>query len=217
VVKGADLLILAAPVNTIMQLAPRIRKLVAKNCIVTDVGSTKKEIVKVLGNCFSNYVGSHPLAGSEKRSIINAQAGIFKGTLCILTPTKATPKKALGRIKTLWSKLGARIVLLTPEAHDRILSFVSHLPHSVAFSLMNSIPSVYLKFAASGLKDTTRIAASSSGLWVDIFLSNRENMLKSIGAFQDSLAKLKSAIQKKDKRQLALILKKAQLKRLDLL
>jgi prephenate dehydrogenase len=213
IIKDADLLILATPVDTIIDLAPRIAKLVGKDCIVTDVGSTKEEIVPILGKAFSNYVGSHPLAGSEKRGIANAHAGIFKGSLCILTPTKDTPQRALGRIKILWRKLGARAVLLTPETHDRVLSFVSHLPHSVAFSLMNSIPSGYLKFAAAGLKDTTRIAASDSALWVDILLSNRKNILKSMELFQGSLSKIKSAIKKRDKRQLALILKKAQVKR----
>jgi prephenate dehydrogenase len=216
IIKDADLLILATPVDVIMDLAPRIAKFIGKDCIVTDVGSTKGKIVPVLGKAFSNYVGSHPLAGSEKRSIANAHAGIFKGTLCILTPAKDTPQRALARIKTLWRKLGARTVLLTPETHDRILAFVSHLPHSVAFSLMNSIPSGYLKFAAAGLKDTTRIAASESGLWVDILLSNRKNMLKSIEFFQSNLSKIKAAIQKRDKRQLTLILKKAQLKRANL-
>jgi len=213
IVKDADLLILATPVNTIIDLAPRVAKVVNKRCIVTDVGSTKKEIVSILGKAFPNYVGSHPLAGSEKRSILNAHANIFKDSLCILTPTENTHKKALNKIRMLWSQLGARVILLKPQTHDKILSFVSHLPHTVAFSLINSIPVGYLKFAATGLKDATRIAASDSQLWEDILLSNRKNILKSIEFFQDNLSKIKSAIQRKDKKSLALILKKAQLKR----
>jgi len=213
IIKDADLLILAAPVNTIIDLAPRVAKVVNKRCIVTDVGSTKKEIVSILGKLFPNYIGSHPLAGSEKRSILNAYADIFKDSLCILTPTGNTQKKALNKIKMLWNQLGARVILLKPQNHDKILSLVSHLPHTVAFSLINSIPAGYLKFAATGLRDTTRIAASDSQLWADILLSNKRNMLRSIDIFQENLSSIKSAIQRKDKKSLALILKKAQLKR----
>jgi len=216
IIRDADLLILATPVNTIIGLTPKIAKIVKRECIVTDVGSTKKEIVSILGKVFPNYVGSHPLAGSEKRSITNAHAGIFKNSLCILTPTKNTPKRALNKIRVLWKRLGARTILFKPGTHDKILSFVSHLPHTVAFSLINSIPDDYLKFASTGLKDTTRIAASDSQLWADILLSNKKNMLKSIESFQHNLSKIKSAIQKKDKKGLVLILKKAQAKRTNL-
>jgi len=216
IIKGADLLILATPVNTIIDLAPKIAKLTAGDCIVTDVGSTKGQIVSILEKLFPNYVGSHPLAGSQKRSMANAHPDIFKDSLCILTPTRNTKKRALNKIRALWKQLGAKTVLLTPATHDRILSFVSHLPHAIAFSLMNTIEVSYLKFASTGLKDTSRIAASDSRLWVDIFLSNRKNMLRSIDLFQDNLARIKSAVQKKDKRVLSSILKKAQLKRIRL-
>ena len=213
VIQGADLVVLATPVNTILNLAATISQFIKKDCIVTDVGSTKQAIVSKLSNIFPNYVGSHPLAGSEKRGLTNAQADIFKDSLCILTPTKNTPPKVLKRIKDLWNQLGARVVVMNPDTHDRILSFVSHLPHSIAFSLISTVPDKYLKFAANGLKDTTRIALSDSRLWVDIFLSNRKNMLESIQSFQDKLSAVKSAIHKRNEKALIRILKKAKGKR----
>lgn len=213
IIQDADLVVLATPVNTILKLADVIVRFIRKDCIVTDVGSTKKEIVSKLSKIFPNYVGSHPLSGSEKRGITNAQADIFKNSLCILTPTKNTPPKVLKKIENLWNQLGARVVVLSPDTHDRILSFVSHLPHVIAFSSIGVVPDKYLKFGANGLKDTTRIALSDSRLWADIFLSNRKNIRKSIESFQDNLSRIKSAINKRDEKTLIKILKKAKAKR----
>ncbi len=213
IIQDADLVVLATPVNTILKLADTIVKLIRKDSIVTDVGSTKQEIVSKLSKIFPNYVGSHPLAGSEKRGITNAQADIFKDSLCILTPAKNTSPKVLKKIKNLWNQLGARVVVLSPDTHDRILSFVSHLPHVIAFSLIDIVPHRYLKFGATSLKDTTRIALSDSRLWADIFLSNRKNMLKSIEHFENNLSRIKSVINKRDGKTLIKILKKAKGKR----
>lgn len=213
IIKDADLVILATPVSTIVNLAPSISKIINLNCIVTDTGSTKQEIVNKLEKTFPHYIGSHPLAGSEKRSIISASSFMFKDSLCILTPTKNTDAKALPKIKKLWSQLGARVSLLSPSTHDKILSLISHLPHVIAFSLIESIPKRYLKFASSGLKDTTRIALSDDKLWEDVFLSNQKNMLEAIEFFQKNLSQLKTAIQRKDRKLLSTILKEAKAKR----
>jgi prephenate dehydrogenase len=213
IVKDADLVILATPVNTIINLAPAISKIVGKECIVTDVGSTKKEIVIALEKFFPHYLGSHPLAGSEKRSIVYACPDIFKDSLCVLTPTKNTSRKARNLIKILWSKLGAKTVFLTPSKHDEILSFTSHLPHAVACSLIDVIPKRYLKFSSTGLKDTTRIAASDSELWADILLSNQQNILKAIALLQNNFNRISRAIRNKDRERLIKILKKAKGKR----
>lgn len=213
-IKEADLVILATPVSAILNLAPRISKIIKPDCIVSDVGSTKEEIVSKLDKVFARYVGSHPIAGSEKRGIINANPNIFRNSLCILTPTKNTDPAALRKIKILWQKLGVGGVFnLAPATHDKILSSVSHLPHILAFSLIETVPRRYFKFASNGLKDTTRIAASDSELWVDIFLSNRKNMLQAIECFEKNLSKIKSVISKKDRRSLSKILKKAKHKR----
>lgn len=213
VIKEADLVVLATPVSVIISEAKKISKIVSKDCIVTDVGSTKGEVSNKLEKLFPNYIGSHPLTGSEKRGIINAGPGIFRGSLCILTPTPNSKPKALAKIKIFWQRLGARVAVLTPEKHDTILALVSHLPHTVAFSLIGSVPGQYLRFASTGLRDTTRIAASDSEIWTDIFLSNRRNIIKAISLFQENLSRLKSAVAKKDKKILSSILKQAKEKR----
>ncbi len=206
IIKGADLLIIATPVDTIIGLKDEILKYIDNKCIVTDVGSTKERIVKRLEGAFSNYIGSHPLAGSEKRGIENASSDIFSGSLCILTPTKKTNLSALRNTKRLWKSLGAEVIILTPKVHDRVFSFVSHLPHIVAFSLINTVPVGLLKFSSGGLKDTTRIAASDTILWRDILLSNRGNLLDAIKLFETNLAKIKSAIKNNDSQALEKIL-----------
>lgn len=130
-----------------------------------------------------------------------------------MTPTKRTKTISLNRIKKLWHALGVRVVLLSPKKHDEILSFISHLPHIAAFSLINSIPPDHLRFSASGLKDTTRIAASESELWVDIFLSNRRNVISSVRLFEKQINKIKHAIMSGNKRSLTKIIRGAQIKR----
>jgi len=213
IIEGADLVILATPVNTILNLAETIFRFIRRDCIVCDVGSTKQDIVSELSKIFPNFVGSHPLAGSEKRGINHASSDIFKNSLCILTPISNTNRKALEKIQKLWHRLGAKTVFLSPDIHDRALSFVSHLPHILAFSLMGIIPPRYLKLGANSLKDTTRIAVSDSRLWADIFLSNRKNVLKSIQIFQKNLSRIQSAVNKKDKKLLIKILQDAKNKR----
>jgi len=213
IIKGADFLILATPVDMVIGLRKKILKIAGKDCVITDVGSTKGKIVALLEKDFPDYVGSHPLAGSEKRGIENARPDIFKDSLCILTPTRKTSKKALAKIKALWLRTGARVTLLSPNEHDKALSFTSHLPHLVAFSLINSVPTGFLKLSSGGLKDTTRIASSSPLLWQGIFLTNKKDSLKAVALFERNLNKIKGAIRKNDKKLLTNILKQAQNKR----
>ena len=146
IIKGADLLILAAPVETIINMAEQISAIIGPDCIVIDVASTKEDVVSCLGKIFPKYIGTHPLAGSEKQGIENAAAGIFEGSLCVLTPVKNTDPQVTSKIAAFWKKLGARTALVPPGEHDRILSFTSHLPHACAFSLINAHPEIYLKF-----------------------------------------------------------------------
>lgn len=213
IIRGADLVILATPVNTLIELAPKVACLVSKDCLVTDAGSTKEEVSKRLSGIFPGYVGSHPLAGSEKRGVANARADLFRGSLCILTPLQNTDRRALKKIELLWRSFGARVILLNPAQHDKILSFASHLAHIAAFSLIAAVPGKYFKFASGGLKDTTRIAASESELWADIFLTNRANIIKAIESLEAQLHGIKSAIAKNDRQGLSAVLKKAAQKR----
>ena len=213
IIRGADLVILATPVDTIIDLAKKISRLVSRECIVSDVGSSKQKIVAKLEKIFPRYIGTHPLAGSEKRGIANAQSVAFKGSLCIVTPTRHSDEIALAKVNKLWSALGAKTVFLSPETHDKISSFVSHLAHVVSFSLIAAMPKGYLRFASGGLRDTTRIAASESNLWADIFLSNENNILRALRQFERQLGRIKSAIKKRDKKDLFSILEEARNKR----
>jgi prephenate dehydrogenase len=157
VVAGADLVILATPVDTIIDLASRIANKIKKECIVIDVGSTKECIVAKLGPLIPGFLGCHPLAGSEKKGIANLQDSIFKGSICIITPTLKTNQLVLNKVKLLWKKLGAKVIILSAKKHDKILAHTSHLPHAVAFSLISSIPDQYLDLSSSGLRGTTRV------------------------------------------------------------
>jgi prephenate dehydrogenase len=213
VIRGADLVIIAVPVSSVLKLAPKIAGLVGPDCIVSDVASTKQEIVTRLSRIFPRYVGTHPMAGSEKRGIANSACRMFVGSTCLFTPLASTDKQALAKIKKLWSCLGARVVTIPPAGHDKALAFVSHLPHIAAFSLINSVPEQYLKFGASGLKDTTRIASSDSGIWSDILLSNRSNLLSAINTLQKNLGRLRQAISSRDAKKLNALLKTAKQKR----
>jgi prephenate dehydrogenase len=213
VVRDADLVILAMPIEAIIDIVPRIAKKLKKDCIVIDVGSTKENIVAKLSALIPNFLGCHPLAGSEKRGITNLSAGIFTGSLCIITPTVKVNKDTLNKVKLLWQKLGSRIVILTPKRHDQILALTSHLPHAVAFSLIGSIPDRFLSLSSGGLKDSTRISGSDPNLWSQVFLSNCSNLLAALSVFQIKLAALKLAIESRDKKLLTKILEAAKKKR----
>ncbi len=153
------------------------------------------------------------MAGSEKRGIQNASAGLFNQSICILTPTKNSDNSALLKTEKLWRALGARVVRLNPDFHDEALSFVSHLPHLVAFSLINTIPERFLGYSSGGLKDTTRIASSDHILWRDILLDNKDNVLKAIKLFEKSLNELRGALKCSDSRALGKIILKSKKKR----
>lgn len=213
IIKNADLVVLAIPVDYINKIAKRIKKIIKPECIVIDVGSTKAEIVTTLDKIFSNYIGTHPLAGSEKRGVANISPILFRGSVCILTPTKNTSAQVKAKITKLWKILGAKVVFMSADKHDRVLSFISHLPHIAAFALMNTVPKDFLNYAANGLKDTTRVASSEAEIWQAIFLSNRKNLIEALERFENSLAKIKLAIRKNRPASLVKILKSAKIKR----
>jgi prephenate dehydrogenase len=212
-VQDADLLILAMPVSAILKLAPEIAKIAKKDCLVFDVGSTKYSITRKLSGLFKFFVGTHPLAGSEKRGINFARGNLFFNSVCILTPLKNTDRAAINKVKKLWKALGAKTLVMNPRRHDRILGFVSHLSHIAAFSLINSLPAEFLKFSTSSLKESTRIASSDPRLWADIILDNRQNSLAGIARMQASLLQIKSALQSKSVLKLTGIFKKAKTRR----
>lgn len=210
-IKGSDLIILCSPVSDIIKKLIILKKLKKNTTLITDIGSTKSKIVKTAKGL--NFIGSHPLAGSEQSGIDHASAGLLKGSLCILTDDNKKCRKSLMQIAKFWKSLGAKIVVLSSCEHDRILAYSSHLPHVVSFSLMSSIPKQAIKYASSGLRDTTRIVLSKPKIWVDIFRSNRKELLKSINSFEKSLKNLKDAISKSDEKRLYSLLTQAKNKR----
>ena len=215
-IKEADLIILATPVAKIIESLPRVFELAKDRAIIIDVASTKAEVLKT-ANKFAtgkkNFIGCHPLAGSEKRGISNASLNLFQDSLCILTPGRIVEKGALKKIRHFWQRLGAKTLVVSPQTHDRILAFTSHLAHILAFSLISTVPSEYLKFAASGLKDTTRIASSDAQIWEDIFITNNKELISSLDSFEDFIMQFKKALKRKDRKLLHKFLRNAKRKR----
>lgn len=215
-IRNADLVILAVPVSAIIEFLPKTAKIVKKDCIVIDVGSTKSRIMACVDKLNIEFVGCHPLAGLEKRGVGSARSDLFEKSLCLMVNSNKASKKTLDSVKKFWNILGAKTKHLSASEHDRILAFVSHLPHALAFSLMDCIASKYLPFGAGGLKDTSRIALSDCGIWRDIFLSNKEEVLKAIARFKHSLSALESSIRRSQSKKLELYLRKSREKRNEL-
>ncbi len=215
-VANADLVVLAAPVGIIAATLSSIGPHLRRGCIVTDVGSSKQLIVTAAHKYLPDhvfFVGSHPLAGSEKTGISHSSAELFQNATCIMTPTDTTHRIAKERIKLLWSKVGSHVKFMPADEHDKILGYVSHLPHVVAYALMETIPSEFLPYAAQGLKDTTRIAGSSNQMWTDIAVSNKKNIIKAIDEVAKNLSLIRKAISTDDQKTLLNIFKNAKVKR----
>ena len=213
ILSGADFVIFCLPVEQIIRLAPQVRRISGPGCLVTDVASTKREVTACLQRLFPHYVGSHPLAGSEKRGIACADSGLFSGSLCVVAPSRQTKKNDLAKVAAFWRKLGARVITISAPRHDEILGATSHLPHALAFSLMNSLPKEFLAFSAGALKDMTRIAASDPELWSGIFLSNRGKLLKAVSSFQGNMRALTAALRRGNRKTVLKILQRAQQKK----
>jgi len=214
---GADLIVLATPVNTVLDIIETLGKDNRRGTIViTDLGSTKTQIVeraeKVLHHSLL-FVGSHPLVGSEKKGPASANAQLYEGGACVMTPTDKTNRLAKEKMKQFWTQLGSSVKFMTPQEHDQILGYISHLPHLIAFALMKAMPDEYLDHATQGLKDTTRIAASDPQIWRDITLSNHKPILKSLDDAVKVLASMRKAIVARDGEVLTEIFKQAKGKR----
>jgi prephenate dehydrogenase len=178
-VEGADLVILCTPVGLLGDMLNGISASLKGGAIVTDVGSTKASVVGQAGKILrgrGSFVGSHPMAGSEKRGVEFARADLFRNALCIMTPTAETDPSALEQVEEFWRLIGMRTCRMTPEAHDRALAEVSHLPHALAAALVTMQSDEALELAGKGFLDTTRIASGDGGLWRDIFQDNAPNV-----------------------------------------
>jgi prephenate dehydrogenase len=198
-----DFLLSATPVRAELSTTAKFLPALRPGCIVSDVGSVKAEIVRGMEKLLPQdipFVGAHPVAGGEQWGAEAAKTDLFVRHRCILTPTKKTDLKALQKVATLWRRVGARVEIMDPETHDRVLGVISHLPHVLAYALVNSLArtrvhGVDLKsYCAGGFKDFTRIASSRPELWRDICLMNRKSIGKSLGDYMKNLRQLQSWI-----------------------
>jgi prephenate dehydrogenase len=189
-------------VPTIQQLAPHC----APGTLITDAGSTKESIVRELDAAARDggwpagvrFVGSHPLAGNEKKGPQHSRADLFVDRTVVVTPGAATSAEVCRQVGDFWRALGARVVEMSSEEHDRALAMTSHLPHLVASAIAGVTPERYVTLTAGGWQDTTRIAAGNPQLWRQILLANPENVLAALKSLTDSLADWKSAIESAD-------------------
>lgn len=223
--RGADIVMVATPVSVIPKIVSEIAGFLSKGAIVTDVGSTKAGIVEEVEALLPpgvHFIGGHPMAGSEREGIKAANPDLFKGAYYLLTPTPSTDMKAYRKLHALLAKTGANILAIDPYRHDEAVAMISHLPHLVAAALMNIAASEtkenenLLMLTAGGFRDTTRIAAGSVGMWVDICLENAKAISRSIELFQEELSKYLSALEAGDAGSLAGFLEDARRARLSL-
>ncbi len=199
-VAGSGLVVFSLPVGLFIETAREIRNSLKADAVVTDVGSVKGELVSRMEEILSDrasFVGGHPIAGSEKSGIGTADPDLFKGRRCIVTRTENTSGSALELVADLWRSIGAKVEEMDPEEHDRVFGAVSHLPHVIAYEMINTIGEInssYLEYAGRGLADVTRIASSSPELWRDICMLNRDNLVKFIDVFIGRLDRIKRDI-----------------------
>ena len=221
--ENVDLVIIATPVKNFVKVAEEIKSYLKKGTVVTDVGSVKGDLVEKLQKILSpvKFVGAHPRAGTEKEGIENAVVGLFKGKKLILTVNEED--QSIKRIEKFWTDLGSKVEVMDPHTHDFVFASVSHLPHAVAFALVDALIELSKEtgidlflYPGAGFKDFTRIAASSPVVWKDIFLENKENVLHTIDSFIKSMEKLKEFIEKEDEENLLKLLSESREKRLSL-
>ncbi len=219
---GADLFLLAVPVAATGRVMAQFIPYLRPGCIVTDAGSVKEQVVTILEQLLPPSlpcVGAHPIAGTENAGAGAAFASLFEGQLCILTPTATTDHTALARVRSLWEGVGMRVEEMDIRIHDQVLARVSHLPHMIAFSVMNAmlakpVPGVdALAYAGSAFDSLTRVAASPVEMWRDICVENRDALLSAVTEFETALAQLKTAIAKGDGKALADAMSQAQMER----
>ncbi|MGZ5272119.1 MAG: prephenate dehydrogenase [Ramlibacter sp.] len=203
-VSGADIVLLAVPVAATEATLKAIRHLVSKDMLIMDVGSTKRDVIdaarRVLRDNVGSFVPCHPIAGKEASGVEHADPDLYAGKQVIVTPIERTQPAQLGRAVQVWEALGCNVVKMEPEAHDAAFAAVSHLPHLIAFALVNGIASQpragdFLSLAGPGFRDFTRIAASEPKMWRDILLANRQELLAQSQVFQRTLQAMEAMIE----------------------
>ena len=210
--KDADLIIISAPLSSYKEILLSIKSNLKEGSILTDTGSTKKEVNKIVNNLGLkniSWIASHPIAGTEYSGPAAGFSSLFKNRWCILSADNQVSKDKIENLEKFWSKLGSKVKVMSFEDHDYVLSLTSHLPHAVAYSIVRTainnedkFKNDVIQYSAGGLRDFTRIAASDPLMWKDIFIDNSENILKVLDNYSKNLDDIKSAIKNKDSEKL---------------
>jgi prephenate dehydrogenase len=206
-VAGADLVILCTPLGRMLPLAKEMLPALKRGAIVTDVGSVKGTVVRELESLVAraggHFIGSHPMGGAEKTGVSASRADLFHNAACVVTPTRRSDRAALRIVEQFWKAVGGRVLQLTPEVHDTLVSRSSHLPHTVAATLANLVldpahPKAQPLLCATGFRDTTRIASGSPEMWRDIALTNRKNLGQAIAHLIRDLERVRESLNQGD-------------------
>ena len=225
--EDSDLIIIATPLSSYEDVILKIKGILKNNKIIlTDVGSVKRNILSLVEKNIPenvSWIPSHPIAGTEESGPESGFSELFRDRWCILTPSKKANEKDINLLKTFWEKVGSKVDIMEAEKHDYILSITSHIPHLIAYNIVNTSLNVQnekksdiVKYSAGGLRDFTRIAASNPIMWRDIFIENKDNISKIIGKFIENLEDLKKAIEDADDKKLEKIFTKTKKIRKDI-
>ncbi|MCQ2965252.1 MAG: prephenate/arogenate dehydrogenase family protein [Alphaproteobacteria bacterium] len=204
-VQKSDLIVVCTPVGSVEKVIQEILPFVQNKAIISDVGSVKGKISKIIVPDSVSFVPAHPVAGTEKSGPENGFAELFENRWCILTPTELTNRGAVEKVSTLWTQIGMKVEIMTPERHDVVMALMSHLPHLIAYTIVGTASDLekqeqydVLKYAAGGFRDFTRIAGSDPIMWRDIFLNNQNAVLDCLQRFTEDLTSLQRAIRHRD-------------------
>jgi len=210
--EGSDLIIIATPLSSYEDIISKIKNSLKSGTILTDVGSVKENVINLIEKDVPanvSWISSHPIAGTEESGPEAGFSELFKNRWCILTPSKKAQEKDIKLLETFWKKIGSKVDIMEAKQHDYILSITSHMPHLIAYNIVNTSlniqdekESVIVKYSAGGLRDFTRIAASNPIMWRDIFIHNKKNTSKMIDKFIEDLEDLKKAIENEDGKKL---------------
>jgi len=224
--EGSDLVVIATPLSSYEDVISKIKNSLNNGVILTDVGSVKENIINLVEKHIPeniSWIPSHPIAGTEESGPEAGFSELFQNRWCILTPSKKAKEKDINLLQTFWEKIGSKVDIMEAEQHDYILSITSHIPHLIAYNIVNTSiniqdekESIIIKYSAGGLRDFTRIAASNPIMWRDVFIQNKKNTSKMIDKFIRNLEDLKKAIENEDGKKLEQIFTKTKKIRKDI-
>ena len=211
-ISNIDLVIICTPMSEYKELIPKLNQSLNSKCLITDVGSTKKNIINLKNKLLDkklDWISSHPIAGSEVSGPEYGNKNLFVNKWCIIIKEKKSKSKKINLLKEFWKKIGSKVIFMNPNDHDKIFSITSHLPHLIAYNLIKTAQDFQknqkinlIKYSAGGLRDFSRIAASNEIMWRDVFFSNKDNMINAINLFIKNLNLFKKNINNKNNKDL---------------